>query len=45
MPEVQGHGEAKKPFDAFIFVYNAADKNSFKKLLKIIRSVHEFEES
>jgi len=36
---------SKKWIDAFIFVYNSADKNSFKKLLKIIKSVHDFEES
>lgn len=34
-----------KWINAFIFVYNSADKGSFTKLLKIIRSVHDFEES
>jgi len=35
----------RKWIDAFIFVYNSAEKASFVKLLKIIQSVHEFEES
>lgn len=35
----------KKWIDAYMFVYNSADKHSFKKLMRIIKSVHEFEES
>jgi GTPase SAR1 family protein len=35
----------QKWINAFIFVYDASDQNSFKKLLKIIQSVIEFERS
>jgi len=35
----------KKAYHAFIFVYNSADRDSFLKLLKIIKSVVAFEES
>jgi len=41
-------GEAdknKKWIDAYIFVYDSSEKSSFNKLLNIIKSVHEFEES
>ena len=38
-------GENEKPIQAYIFVYDASDVTSFHKLIKIIRSVHEFEES
>ena len=34
-----------KWINAFIFVYNSAEPETFQKLLKIIRSVHEMEES
>ena len=43
-PEDEKPGSPKW-INAFIFVYNSADKNSFTKLLKIIKSVHDFEES
>ena len=41
--QVQGTGQ--KPIQAFIFVYDSSDVNSFRKLIKIIQSVSEFEES
>ena len=41
----QEPGTGQKPIHAFIFVYDSSDVNSFRKLLKIIQSVSEFEES
>ena len=38
-------GKKQQWINAFIFVYDAHDVTSFRKLLKIIRSVHEFETS
>ena len=35
----------QKYIQAYIFVYNSAEVSSFKKLLKIFKSVHEFEEA
>ena len=35
----------KKWINAFIFVYESGNTSSFRKLLKIIKSVYEFEQS
>ena len=43
--KTQEQGTGEKPINAFIFVYDSSDVNSFRKLLKIIQSVSEFEES